>query len=62
MLVRLHEDWEKELEGEGVCSVLMSTKLVTNLQQRMTVSKHGSEAKAVEMTELVSFFSGILRL
>lgn len=49
MLVGPHKGWEKELEGGSVCSVCMSTKLVTSLQQRMMVNKRGSEVKAVEV-------------
>jgi hypothetical protein len=62
MLVRPHEKWEKELEGRGVCSVRMSTKLLTNSQPRMTVSMHcSSDLRAAGVNErvLVFFFRNI---
>lgn len=57
LLVGPREEWEKELEGGDVCSVHMSTKLVTNFQQKMTVSEHGSEVRAVKELILQTSFS-----
>lgn len=47
MLLRPQEAWDKELERGG-----MDVELVTNLKQRMTVSKCGTHVRAVELSRL----------